>query len=827
MTPQDYITHGWTIVAIPPGTKGPQHPGWNTRAGNLKSSIVLPPGYGVGLCHAYSGTMALDVDDWTRTLARGIDVDALAAEPDSVMIVSGKLNHGKLLYRMPFGLRLPSKQLWDEIGKNVVNGTVIKQAVVNFRCGTIDDLTVQDVLPPSIHPETKLPYQWAGNGHWSKLPMIPMWLLDYWREHLKDVRPATVNGVDSSWDEIRAALGYISPDCSRDEWIHTGMAIKWAGEQTFNPDQAFALWDGWSAQGSKYKGQRETQQQWRSFRSEKNQIVTLGTLFHLAAQNGWVRPVLDASTLFGPTSEMVSAADVIATLKAPAPKVNLELWPAVLAKRAQEVSDSVGCDAIVPLWAGLGAICAVVDARSRLELMSGFSVPPVLWLMTVGDPGDRKTPGSKPMLDPLKVIEAADKARYARDYTAWEYQQAVYAGAHKAMMAYAGSAEGIADPTAAQAPIVPPVPKQPVPLRFTVDDITSQELLNKCQFRPRGVLANFDEMNSWVAKITNKTSGENRSAWVKGFEVTHYELDRVKNGETFIENFALSIYGNMQPTVLAESFKSLASDGLLQRFLPAIPDHNKVRMGTPVPDFASTAGTWENTLRLVYAMEKTTYRLTPEAYQVYRNFQEWHLDRAKAERLMRSSNEFFTAFNKLTGLVGRLALIFHILENPWGATVSEDVMLRVVRITREYIIPAQRYILDGDGSSAFDSWVMDHIIQHADLEKITMSEVIRSARRQFENANLVNAWHKAEWVMNAMHLLQEMKWVARCDDGSKESKGYAEWLINPHLKTTFKQHRDAVVKAKRDRRDDLLANTTSINPSYAHGMESLDPEAAT
>jgi hypothetical protein len=39
---------------------------------------------------------------------------------------------------------------------------------------------------------------------------------------------------------------------------------------------------------------------------------------------------------------------------------------------------------------------------------------------------------------------------------------------------------------------------------------------------------------------------------------------------------------------------------------------------------------------------------------------------------------------------------------------------------REYIVPTYRYVFDGEGSmSAFDSWVMEHIIQHADLEKIT------------------------------------------------------------------------------------------------------------
>lgn len=821
MIVQDYITHGWSIVAIPPGTKGPNHPGWQTRKGVLASATALPPNYGVGLCHAYSGTMALDIDDWDRTLARGIDVNALAAAHDSVMIRSGKPGHGKLLYRMPGGLRLPSKQLRDDIGRNEKN-QVIWKAVVDFRCGTQDDLTVQDVLPPSVHPETGQPYQWGGNGHWTRLPMIPLPLLEYWRENLKDIRPATVNGVDSSWDEIRAALAVIDPDCSREDWVHAGMALKWAGEQTFNPDQAFALWDGWSAQGSKYKSQRETQTQWRSFRSEKSQVVTLGTLFHLAAKNGWVRPTPDASTLFGDVSAMVAPQDVIATMKAAPPDIDLSLWPPVLSKRAQEVSDSVGCDPIVPLWAGLAAACGVVDAQSRLELMPGFRVPPVLWLMTIGDPGDRKTPGSTPMMEPLAAIEAGDHQRYAKDRQTWEYNQAVYASAHKAMMSYAGSPDGMLAPD--QAPVVPAEPIAPVPLKFTVEDITSQKLVHLCQQRPRGMLAYLDEMNGLVQRITNKQSGENRSTWVRGFESKRYEMDRVNNGSTHCENFAVAIYGNMQPQVLQDNFDNLASDGFLQRFLPAVLRHNKTKLNQPVPDFMSSAPAWENALRLTYAMDKVTYRLTPEAFQAFRRFQEWFEDRQQQERLMKSSGEFMTAFGKLTGLVGRLALMFHVLENPWAPAVSEELMQRVIRIAREYVVPTYRHVFDGDGSSAsFDSWVMDHIIQHADEERITLSDIKRSAKRQLEKASAKATWQQNEWVINAMYLLEKMQWVARVDDGSKEGHGHASWLINPHLQVTFKAYRDAVVKAKLQRNADRLERAGSLQPNVTHGAESLDP----
>lgn len=805
----DYIQHGWQVVAIPPGTKRPNAPGWNTRAGALPRADLLPLNYGVGLMHAYSGTMALDIDNWERTKAYGIDVDALYAAPDAVAINSGKRGHGKLIYRMPLGLVLPTKKFSEN-----------KASVFELRCGTMEGMTVQDVLPPSVHPETFQPYAWGGAGHWTRLPMVPDLVLQIWRESLKDSRPATVDGVDSSWDEIREALAHINPDCSRQDWIQAGMAIKWAGEQTFNPDQAFAVWNGWSQQGAKYPGLREITQQWHSFRSEKNSLVTLGTLFHLARLNGWVRPTPDASVLFADTTKMVSPADVMDTMKPKAPDIDLSLWPTQLTRRAQEVSDSVGCDPIVPLWAGLAAVCGVVDAQTRLELMPGFKVPPVLWLMTIGDPGDLKSPGSRPMFSAFRGIELDDKARFAKEVQAWELKEAAYAAARAAQLKFAASDEFL---LGGEMPEGPPKPDKPVPVRLTVGDVTSQKLVRMVAERPRGLLCYLDEMNSWTQKLTNRMSGEDRSAWVVGFEAERYEMDRVQDGSTHADNFAVSIFGNMQPRVLEDNFSDLAGDGLLQRFLPAVLRHNQTRLGEPIPDFLTSAAAWENTLRLTYALETKTYRMTQAAFKRFRQFQEWQLERMHSERLIKSSPEFVEAFGKIVGIAGRLALIFHILESPFEPAVDVSVIDKVIRIVREYIVPTYRYVFDGEGSmSAFDSWVMEHIIQHADLDKITMSEIKRSARRPFEKAGIKTSWNQNEWTIGAMYLLEKMQWVARIDDGSQEGKGHAEWLINPNLKTTFKSYRDAVVKAKVERNADRLTRAGSARPNVVHGADDLD-----
>ena len=790
-----YIRHGWSLVPIPAGTKGPRTPGWNLRENALKSQNDLFPGYGIGLAHAYSGTMALDIDNWTVTTSLlaeyGINLQALYDAPDAVVINSGKPGHGKLIYTMPFGAALPSKKI---LHKGIV--------AYELRCATATGLTVQDVLPPSVHPETMKPYTWAGRGHWMRPPVIPQPLLDLWNGMLnqdKERTIATDGTVDASWEEIRQALDHISPDCSRDEWINCGMALHWAGTQTDQLDQALALWNEWSMPSAKYPGDRGILTQWNSFKTDKASAVKLGTLFHIAKQHGWHRPLPDASELFSKIEvPVMEPIDVLDGLRPKPPEMNLDLWPGVLRQRSKEISESVGCDPLVPLFAGLAAVCGVIDARIRLELMPGFKVPPVLWLMTLGDPADKKSPGSRPMLAPLKNLEAEDRPRFNKEFLEYEGKEAAYASAKKSFLEWSASPDAMLGGD--QAPSVPDAPAQPVPLKITVSDVTSQKLVRHAAERPRGLLCYLDEMNSWIRKMTDKTSGEDRSAWVVAYESEHYEMDRVGAGSIHAENFAVSIYGNIQPQVFKQNVAVLSADGMLQRFVPAILRGSKTKLGHPIPEYMTSAAAWENTLRLTYALPVQTYHLSPAAYEVYRDFQAWYEQAKQDERVLDSGSEYMTAFGKLEGLAGRLMLLFHVIECPFSNQVNEDIVHRVINLVRGYIIPAYRYALGEVGGviqNDFDKWIVDHVIQiSGDTQMIDLRTLKRSARRPLEGKS---EWQKDQAVLDGMLVLEQAGWAIQVESDLNKRK--VTWAINPSLPTMFKTYREKVVKAKQRHAD--------------------------
>jgi len=811
-----YIRHGFSLVPIPAGTKGPRTQGWNLRENAIRSQSDLPLGYGIGLAHAYSGTMAFDIDNWDATIAQGIDVNTLYDAPDAVIIDSGRQGHGKLLYAMPFGMALPSKKV-------IIDGVTIYE----LRCATSNNLTVQDVLPPSQHPQTMQPYRWAGKGHWMRLPTIPDQLLDLWQEMLEydKVRNiSTSTSINASWSEIRSALESISPDCSREEWINCGMALHWAGIQTDQIDQGLHLWNEWSIPSVKYPGEREVLKQWQSFKADKATAVKLGTLFHIAKQHGWQRPTPDASEYFTAvqTEHIKTPAQVTTDLRPPPPDLDMSLFPGILSHRAQEVSDSVGCDPLVPLFAGLSAVCGAIDAQSRLELKPGFKVPPVLWVMTIGDPADKKSPGSRPMFNVLRQIEGEDHKRFSNDKLKFEALDAQYQSAKKAFIEHAQSADAMLSNTLP--PSLPPEPTEPVAVKLLVQDITSQKLVRQASKRPRGLLCYLDEMSSWVDKVCDKRSGDDRSTWTISYESEPYEMDRVGAGTIYCENFALSIFGNIQPRVFHQNVEQLSKDGLLQRFIPVPLRHHMTRKGNPTPSFMSTEAQYDQMIRSVHSLPPLTYSLADDAAQAFDDFQTWYESAKRNERIVGTGNRFMTAFGKIEGLLGRVVLLWHVIHDPYNMRVTLDTMEKAIRFIKTYLIPSLRYTHEFDlgGAESFDMWIADHVVYHCEEQLMSLSELKHSARKQLKD---MNTWQKDQAVLGAMYPLEQAKWVMRIDDGSKEHQHIAQWAINPQIKEVFKDHRQRVIRAKQALMDEVRSATKSPIPKVKYSeMLEEDPD---
>jgi len=288
---------------------------------------------------------------------------------------------------------------------------------------------------------------------------------------------------------------------------------------------------------------------------------------------------------------------------------------------------------------------------------------------------------------------------------------------------------------------------------------------------------------------------------VVSYEGKAYDMDRVGAGSIHCENLAVSIYGNIQPKVFQEVLNSLSSDGLLQRFIPAVLREGYTKRGEPLSEFMTSAKQWESLLRTTQSLPPIVYKLSSDAYTLFRNFQTWYEEAKRDERLLSASDVFMTAFGKIEGTCGRLILLFHAIESPFCTEVSESVVFRVIRLIKTYIIPSLRYALSElSNISSFDSWLIDYIVQNSNLEKITLHEIKASARRRLED---LNVWKADQVVYGGMAILEKAEWVSRIDDGARENQHIAVWAINPSILTQFKDNRRAIIEAKQRRVDQI------------------------
>lgn len=171
-----YAESGFKLCRIAKGTKAPKDKAWQDnpiepdKAGD----------HGLGVIHKLSRTCAIDFDDLQSAQAwfanKGIDIGDYLDADDAVQIKSGRANRAKLLFRMPYGVEL----LHTYKIKNP-DGSMM----VEFRCAGEAGEGFQDVLPPSIHPDTGKPYEWGGAGDYKRLPVLPAPLLAVW-QHLSE-----------------------------------------------------------------------------------------------------------------------------------------------------------------------------------------------------------------------------------------------------------------------------------------------------------------------------------------------------------------------------------------------------------------------------------------------------------------------------------------------------------------------------------------------------------------------------------------------------------------------------------------------------------------
>lgn len=288
-----YILSGMVLVPIPYGGKKPRTRDWNLLENCVHDATKLDflDASNIGLAHAYctpTPTCAIDIDHFKHAIVwfanHGIDLKSLLIASDAVVIWSGKKGSLKLLYRLPAGTTpLETKKIVGPDGKSALE----------LRCATKDGKTIQDVLPPSRHPDGR-DYVWLGEGDPLRLPEIPGELLSAWLLLIANgsrvaLRPrgssVQHNQRQESPREIANLchlLTFINADCPYETWRN----MVWAILST-NWQCAESIAQYWSMSAPHRYDEGAFWVVANSYVPNHANQITFGTLYHYARPGGF------------------------------------------------------------------------------------------------------------------------------------------------------------------------------------------------------------------------------------------------------------------------------------------------------------------------------------------------------------------------------------------------------------------------------------------------------------------------------------------------------------------------------------------------------------
>lgn len=174
----------------------------------------------------------------------------------------------------------------------------------------------------------------------TSLPRFP----DAARAMLEDIpmdpsQRAELPQGDKDIETIQAALRFLSPECTRTEWVKMGLALRHQFHD--DPDAGLALFDAWSAGEYTLEGEAPSnydaesiETQWFSFKPEGN--TSIGSLFYDAIANGWTPPAgIDTAGAFGAAAGTAAAVEIFDSL------VDRIVSEGGNPKRTQELIDAV------------------------------------------------------------------------------------------------------------------------------------------------------------------------------------------------------------------------------------------------------------------------------------------------------------------------------------------------------------------------------------------------------------------------------------------------------------------------------------------------------
>ena len=691
----------WVLTPLL-GNKAPYRSSWQSEEPLLRDAIAedirsgKAQGFGIRTGIISGGVVAVD-QDGPSAAPKILEMSGGVGLPKTVSFTSRRPGRSQHLFKIP-------EEYWFSVKttkyKTGTTGDDGKPEQVELRWNGC-----QSVLPPSIHPTTG-GYIWlAGCAPWEcEIANTPQWLIELMlNEPAQD--PAPEHRTNSKWTDKDRALSYLkalSPSRvdDYDAWVKVGMALHSVS------DSLLSEWDRWSRQSQKYKD-GACEKKWKSFKSSG---VSIGSLAHMAKQDGWRGPtevslrdrvleilnrnpsISDRKGAFIELSkstgvqvrEVEHLADAIESeidltegrtdrtaqlkslLKIGDRRLTLSRYlHHNLAQPLERLAGWMGIDPEALLTVLLPTAASLLHPETRVIVKEciDFIEPMVFYTGVVSESGNRKSPTFKVITKALRKFQTEEETnnklaqkQYQADLSAWKQD----------------SSEDRGDE-----------PEPPEPLReYFVDNITSEALDRiKAQQPDHGILIRKDELSGLFGSYGAYKGGRggDKEGILSGWNGEGVKVNRAGGSRLSLSHDASSIVGAIQPGKLRKVMGDLEDEqGEWGRFLWYFAPLRAFRL--PDDDTRFEVGELlEGIYRKLDKLAPIQYRFTPEAKRVYQDYH-WQLEERK---LAEPRQGMRAAIAKMQGYTARIAGILHILwETASGKTPEVHIPIERVNGAR-------------------------------------------------------------------------------------------------------------------------------------------------
>ena len=833
---------GMALVPLPPRTKRPLTENWGneviTDPDQARAYYEQNPDWNMGAALGPSNLCSFDVDDIdaTRMIFEefGWDLDALR---DSFPTIQGRPGGFRVMFSVPDGITLPYHALtWPK-----PDGQPGRFTVWEIRAGDAHHQR-QDVLPPSIHPDTQCPYVWLTKPSAAAgLPTPPDFLLKLWA-HWDALKPqlqalcpwapkraepaprhaSQPHNGESVIDAFNQATGieaslarygykrhgkrYLSPHST------TGLAgvIVWpeankcfihhasdplCSDESGQPVGPFDLFAYYEHGGDMKKAARAAAEQLGMAR--QRQTPTPQPDHRIDPETGEIFDDRPAQPAANDNRQTIEPIDIFAEI--PVPPIKREMLPDVIANYAFDNGELIGVEPAMIAIPALVACASALHDGIQLQVKrheEGWRESARLWCAVVGNPSIKKSPSIKRATSRLRKIDGDLHDINERAMAKHMAEQELYKEAKK-------EAKKTGESVTA--------PEQPKRERMVVEDVTVEALSEVLKDNARGVLCVQDELSGWFGAMDaysgGKAGGKDRAHWLEAYNGGGRVVDRVMRGSLKIPNWSVCMIGGIQPDAIRRIAQNMTDDGLMQRFM-IIVGSNAEEFDREADIRASRA--YNSLIDHLFAIEPSSnpVTMTEDAHQVREALNKYAADLANYPAM---PGGLKSHLGKWSGLFARLALLFHAIDchgrsiHPCSAQVSGDTARRVDTLMRKFLLPhAMAYYTDVLGAATeleHARWIAGHVLSKS-LSAITLRE-IQQAYRPWRG---LDDWRRTR----VMQTLEDMGWLTPVDDDRKSRRGAHTWAVNMVVHTLFAEKALLEAETRERMREEFLARRISL-----------------